>query len=34
LRLVGVDFVSTSLPNSTNNRQYDVRFENGVVFRF
>lgn len=34
LRLFEADFVSTNLPNSTNNRQYDVRFSNGVVFRF
>ena len=34
LRLLEADFVSTNLPNSTNNRQYDVRFSNGVVFRF
>lgn len=34
LRLLEADFVTTSLPNSTNNRQYDVRFSNGVVFRF
>ena len=25
---------ATHLPNSTNQRQYDVRFSNGVVFRF
>jgi hypothetical protein len=34
LRLLEADFVSTNLPNSTNSRQYDVRFENGVVLRF
>jgi hypothetical protein len=34
LRLIEADFISTDLPNSTNNRQYDVRFSNGVVFRF
>jgi hypothetical protein len=34
LRLLEADFISTNLPNSTNNRQYDVRFSNGVVFRF
>lgn len=34
LRLLEADFITTSLPNSTNNRQYDVRFSNGVVFRF
>ena len=34
LRLVEADFVSTHLPNSTNSRQYDVRFSDGVVFRF
>jgi hypothetical protein len=34
LRLLEADFVSTNLPNSSDNRQYDVRFSNGVVFRF
>jgi hypothetical protein len=34
LRLLEADFVTTSLPNSTNNRQHDIRFSNGVVFRF
>jgi len=34
LRLLEADFISTHLPNSTNQRQYDVRFSNGVVFRF
>jgi peptidoglycan-associated lipoprotein len=34
LRLLEADFISTDLPNSTNNRQYDVRFSNGLVFRF
>jgi hypothetical protein len=34
LRLLEADFISTHLPNSTNSRQYDVRFSNGVVFRF
>jgi hypothetical protein len=34
LRLAEADFVTTSLPNFTNNRQYDVRFSNGLVFRF
>jgi hypothetical protein len=34
LRLLEADFITTQLPNSTNNRQYDVRFSNGIVFRF
>lgn len=34
LRLFEADFITTHLPNSTNQRQYNVRFENGVVFRF
>jgi len=34
LRLLETDFISTHLPNATNQRQYDVRFSNGVVFRF
>jgi peptidoglycan-associated lipoprotein len=34
LRLIEADFISTHLPNSTNQRQYDVRFSNGIVFRF
>jgi len=34
LRLLEADFITTHLPNSTNQRQYDVRFSNGVVFRF
>jgi len=34
LRLFEADFIATHLPNSTNQRQYDVRFSNGVVFRF
>jgi hypothetical protein len=34
LRLIEADFIATHLPNSTNQRQYDVRFSNGVVFRF
>jgi hypothetical protein len=34
LRLLEADFISTKLPNSTNQRQYDVRFSNGIVFRF
>jgi hypothetical protein len=34
LRLIEADFVTTDLPNSTNNRQYNLRLENGVVFRF
>lgn len=34
LRLIEADFISTSLPNSTDSRQYDVRFSNGIVFRF
>ena len=34
LRLLEADFISTHLPNATNQRQYDVRFSNGVVFRF
>ncbi len=34
LRLLEADFITTKLPNSTNQRQYDVRFSNGVVFRF
>jgi hypothetical protein len=34
LRLIEADFISTDLPNSTNNRQYDLRLSNGVVFRF
>ena len=34
LRLLEADFIATHLPNSTNSRQYDIRFSNGVVFRF
>jgi hypothetical protein len=34
LRLVEADFITTQLPNATNQRQYDVRFSNGIVFRF
>ena len=34
LRLLEADFIATHLPNATNQRQYDVRFSNGVVFRF
>jgi hypothetical protein len=34
LRFLEADFISTDLPNSTNNRQYDLRLSNGVVFRF
>ncbi len=34
LRLLGADFLMTQLPNVANNRQYDLRFSNGVVFRF
>jgi len=34
LRLLEADFITTSLPNATNNRQYDVRFSNGIVFCF
>ena len=34
LRLFEVDFITTQLPNATNQRQYDVRFSNGIVFRF
>jgi hypothetical protein len=34
LRLLEADFITTHLPNSTNQRQYDVRFSNGIVFRF
>jgi hypothetical protein len=34
LRLLEADFITSSLPNSTNNRQYDLRLSNGLVFRF
>ena len=34
LRLLEADFIATHLPNSTNSRQYDIRFSNGVVFHF
>lgn len=34
LRLFEADFITTSLPNSANNRQYDVRCSNGLVFHF
>jgi hypothetical protein len=34
LRLVEADFITTQLPNATDQRQYDVRFSNGIVFRF
>jgi peptidoglycan-associated lipoprotein len=34
LRLLEADFISTKLPNVSGSRQYDVRFSNGVVFRF
>ena len=34
LRLFEVNFITTHLPNSTNQRQYDLRLSNGVVFRF
>ena len=34
LRLFEANFIATHLPNATNQRQYDVRFSNGVVFRF
>jgi hypothetical protein len=34
VRLVGADWMVTALPNAADNKQYDVRFENGVVFRF
>jgi len=34
LRLFEADFITTQLPNATNQRQYDVRFSNGIVFRF
>jgi opacity protein-like surface antigen len=34
LRLLEADFITTSLPNHANNRQYDVRLANGLVFHF
>jgi hypothetical protein len=34
LRLLEADFITIRLPNSTNQRQYDLRLSNGVVFRF
>lgn len=34
LRLLESDFITTQLPNATDQRQYDVRFSNGIVFRF
>jgi len=34
LRLIEADFITSQLPNSTDNRQYDLRLSNGVVFRF
>ena len=34
LRLLEADFLTSELPNSTNNRQYDLRLSNGVIFRF
>jgi len=34
LRLAEADFLVTELPNAADNKQYDVRIENGIVFRF
>jgi hypothetical protein len=34
LRLLEADYVMTKLPNNTNSYQGDVRFSNGLTFRF
>jgi hypothetical protein len=34
VRLVEADYVITNLPNNANNKQYDLRLSNGVVFHF
>lgn len=34
LRLLEADFLTTSLPNSTNDRQYDLRLSHGLVLHF